>query len=196
MARAGGSAVKFLVKVFGLVLSAGLFALTGSAQNAFAYKDQPLVKAFEKRAMAYDKNRRKLESRLPKVSKAATPEEIAAFKLSLQKSIQSGRATSRQGEFFTPTIAEKIRQIIKAEFKGWEASELRKTVLEAETSGVPVKINVPYPDAKELVAMPPTLLLSLPQLPKALRYRFIQRNLVILDRDNALIIDFMPNALP
>jgi len=186
----------FLGRFFGLVMFAALFASTNAAQNAFPYKDQPLVKSFEKRALEYEKTRRKLESGLPKVSKQATPEELTAFKLSLQKAIQANRSSSRQGEFFTPPIAERIRQMVKAEFKGWEASELRTKVLEAETKGVPVKVNFPYPDSKELVDMPPTLLLSLPQLPKPLRYRFIGRNLVILDRDNALIIDYMPNALP
>lgn len=188
--------MRFLAGVLGTVVFATLCSSVNWAQNAFPYKDQPLVKAFEKRALEYEKNRRNIEVRLPKVSKQATPEEITAFTLSLQKAIQADRAGSRQGEFFTPTIAEKIRQMVKTEFNGWEASDLRKTVLEAETSGVPVKINTPYPDSKELVAMPPTLLLSLPQLPKPLRYRFIQRNLAILDRDNALIIDYMPNALP
>ena len=188
--------MRFLGQIVGCIVLTAFFSSIYWAQNAFPYKDQPLVKAFEKHALQYEKTRKKLENRLPKVSKEATPEEIAGFKLSLQKAIQANRAASRQSEFFTPLMAEKIRQMIKAEFKGWEASEIRKTVLEAETKGVPVKINVPYPDSKELVEMSPTLLLSLPQLPKPLRYRFIQRNLVILDRDNALIIDYMPNALP
>jgi len=87
--------------------------------------------------------------------------------------------------------------MIVNEFKGtWEGSELRSNVLEAETQGAVVKINAVYPDSAELVEMPPSLLLSLPALPKALRYRFIGRSLVLMDRDNALIIDYMTNALP
>ena len=97
---------------------------------------------------------------------------------------------------FTPAAARLIRALIKSEFKGWERNELRKTVLEADNKGVPLKINLPYPESKELVEMSPILLLSLPQMPKQLRYRFIGRGLAILDRENALIIDFMRNALP
>ena len=44
--------------------------------------------------------------------------------------------------------------------------------------------------------MPPTLLLKLPQLPKQLRYRFVNRNLLLVDRENGLIVDYMTNAIP
>lgn len=188
--------MRSLGQISRILFLATLLTSSNWAQNAFSYKDQPLVKAFESRAQEYEKKRRSLEAQLPKVSKQATPEEINAYRLSLQKAIQADRRKAQQGEFFTPPMAEKIRQIVKAEFKGWEASELRTKVLESETTGVPVKVNVAYPDSKELVDMPPTLLLSLPQLPKPLRYRFIGRNLVILDRDNSLILDYMSNALP
>jgi hypothetical protein len=167
------------------------------AQNAFSYEDQKLVKSFEKRATDYANWRNKIEKRLPDLPKAATMEQIAAHKLALRAAIQKNRAKARVGEIFFPEAAVMIRRMIKDEFKGtWEGSEIRQTVLEAETKAVPVKINAAYPDSAELVEMSPTLLLSLPKLPKSLRYRFIGRNLVIMDRDNSLIIDYMTDALP
>ena len=44
--------------------------------------------------------------------------------------------------------------------------------------------------------MPPTLLLRLPQLPKQVKYRFVRNNLFLVDRENALILDFMTEVLP
>ena len=44
--------------------------------------------------------------------------------------------------------------------------------------------------------MAPTLLLRLPQLPKQLRYRFVGHNLLLIDRENGLIVDYMTKALP
>ena len=44
--------------------------------------------------------------------------------------------------------------------------------------------------------MPPTLLLKLPQLPKQVRYRFVGRHMILMDRENDLIIDYMLDALP
>lgn len=74
--------------------------------------------------------------------------------------------------------------------------ELRKTIFEAENKTVPLRINYPYPQSKEYTEMPPKLLLQLPQLPKELRYRFVGTNMLLVDRENNLIIDYMINALP
>jgi len=39
-------------------------------------------------------------------------------------------------------------------------------------------------------------LMRLPQLPKQLRYRFVRSNLLLVDRENGLIVDYMTKALP
>jgi hypothetical protein len=57
-------------------------------------------------------------------------------------------------------------------------------------------VNYPYPEAKELVEMPPTLLLVLPPLPKQVRYRYVGKHMLLVDRENGLIIDYMLDALP
>jgi hypothetical protein len=57
-------------------------------------------------------------------------------------------------------------------------------------------VNYPYPDQAEFVEMPPTVLLNLPQLPPEVKYRFVGRNLLLIDEDIGLILDYMTNALP
>jgi len=84
----------------------------------------------------------------------------------------------------------------REEFRGRDRLELRRAVAEAENKAVPVRANAVYPDAQEILEMPPTLLLRLPQLPKQLRYRFVGSYLLLVDRENRLIVDFMPDALP
>ena len=100
------------------------------------------------------------------------------------------------GQFFTRDVAQHIRSVIAAEFKGRDRAELRKAVSEAETKGVPLRVNYPYPESKELLEMPPALLLKLPTLPKQVKFRFVGRNMLLVDRENGLIIDYMTNALP
>jgi hypothetical protein len=87
-------------------------------------------------------------------------------------------------------------RLIKLAFPGDEAAELRRQVLEADTKAVPIRVNAVYPETQELVLMPPPLLLALPQLPNDLRYRFVGRSLVVMDRDAALILDVLRGALP
>ena len=100
------------------------------------------------------------------------------------------------GQLFTRDVARHVRSVIAAEFKGRDRAELLKTVAEAETKGVPLRVNYPYPESKELLEMPATLLLKLPTLPKQVKYRFVGRNMLLVDRENGLIIDYMTNALP
>jgi hypothetical protein len=161
-----------------------------------ARSDMQIARAFEGRAKAFIKFRDKVYKKVPAVKKDATPEQIEAYKKSLQSELIRRRAGAKEGNMFTPETVVYFRRLIKKEFPGFEASELRKQVLEADTKGTPIKVNAPYPDDKELVQMPPPLLLALPQLPKDLRYRFIGRSFVVMDRDGSLILDVMRNALP
>lgn len=188
--------MKSVGKYYGLIVVLALFSLTVTAQNTFTAQDKAIVSDFEKRAKEYSKFREKLEGQLPKLPKKATPEQIEAHKTALQKSVQAARIGEIRGNTFTPEASGLIRSIIKAEFKGRDRRELRKTVFEAETKGVITKVNFSYPESKELLEMPPSLLLALPQLPKQLRYRFVGTNLLLVDRENNVIVDYMPDALP
>ena len=66
----------------------------------------------------------------------------------------------------------------------------------SETQGVVLRVNYPYAQTAEFSEMPATLLAKLPQLPKELRYRFVGRNMLLVDRESDVIIDYMPDALP
>lgn len=172
------------------------FSQSLSAQTRLSTHEKKVAAEFEQKAKEYSRLRERIEDELPKLPKEATAEQIENHKVSFQKAVQSARENAQQGEIFTLAAARLIRKIIKKEFKGKERVELRQTVFEAQTEGVPMKINYPYPDSKEQIEMPPALLLALPQLPKQLRYRFVGKNFLLVDRENALIIDYMTNALP
>ena len=175
-------------------------APTTLAQNqppALSAKDKQTIAAFDKRVKDYVALRERIDNTMPKLSKDATPEQIEAHKNAFQEKVRAARAGAKPGQLFTPDIAELIRAIAKDEFKGKERQELRKDVLvEAENKAVPLRVNYPYPDTQELLEMPPTLLLRLPQLPKQVRYRFVGRSMLLVDRENGLIVDYMTDALP
>jgi hypothetical protein len=197
------------------VCTAMMLCLATGASSSFAQagkSDQPLegplaekarlqhhkqtLKAFEKRVKEYCAVRNRIAKRLPGVSKESTPDEIEAHKKSFEDAVRKARTNLKPGYIFTKDIADCIRETIRAEFKGKDRKELRETALEAETQGVTLRVNYPYPEAKELTEMPPTLLLKLPQLPEHVKYRFVKRHLLLVDRENGLIVDYMLNALP
>jgi predicted peroxiredoxin len=154
------------------------------------------VQTFEARVKEYSRMREEIEGKMPKLPKESTPEQIQAHETAFLAAVRAARAGAKPGAIFTPDAARYIRLTIKGKFKGKELQELRQTVREAETQGVPLRVNYPYPETKELVEMPPTLLLILPQLPKQVRYRFVGRNMMLVDRENGLILDYMLDALP
>jgi len=189
--------VKTTIKTFLILgISVAITTLTTArAQNTT--EQNPVAKAFEQRVKDYVKLREDLEGKMPKLSKEAKPEEIELHKKQLQEAVQKSRSGAKHGDIFTPDAAQLVRNVIKDEFKGKDKVELRKNVLvEAEVKAVPLRVNYPYPEVKEQLEMPPTLLLKLPQLPKQIRYRFVGHNLLLVDRENGLIIDYMTNAVP
>lgn len=187
--------------VFCLLCAPPLAAQQTAAQlpdplDTLSVKDREVVVAFQERVKDYSKLRESIEAKLPKLSKDSKPEEIEAHKKTFEQHVRTARTDAKPGQIFTPDITTYIRALIKSEFKGTERKELRETVLEADTKGVPLRVNYTYPETKELVEMPPTLLLKLPTLPKQVRYRFVGRNMLLVDRENGLIVDYMLNAVP
>jgi hypothetical protein len=192
-----------------IILFATEIAATANAQEKVVKKiaaaeepvispaDKETIKKFEERVKEYVSLRATAKGKAPKLSKDSTPEQIQAAENGLVGALRTARANAKPGDIFTPDIAQYIRTTLKREFKPNEKKEIRKVVLDKETNiPVTLKVNYPYPDPKEFVEMPATLLLKLPQLPKEVKYRYVNRNLILVDSDNNLIIDYMIDALP
>lgn len=201
--------INFIVKVATLLLVFSLSALAfgQSAQTeppktvATAIKpatkqEKLLLKNYDKAIKQYVALREGVRKKLPALSKDSTAEQISVYQKQFVDALRAERVYAKQGYMFTPSVAKYIREIVRKEFKGTDRVQVREAILEADTAGVPLKVNYPYPETKELSQIPPTLLLTLPQLPKEVKYRFVQRNLLLVDTDNGLIIDYMTNALP
>ncbi|HSE33182.1 MAG TPA: hypothetical protein VLA93_16530 [Pyrinomonadaceae bacterium] len=172
-----------------------LWALVATA-NAQSVSDKQAIRVFESEVQEYVKLRNQVKDKVPKLSKDATPEQIQTFMTSFQEATRAARMGAKAGEIFKPEVSTYIRMTLKTHFRGQDRAELRKTIFEAENETIPIRVNYPYPQDKEFTEMPATLLLKLPQLPKELRYRFIGRNMILVDRDNNLIVDYMVDALP
>jgi hypothetical protein len=158
--------------------------------------DKAAIEAFEKQVNAYIELRKKIRANAPKLSKDSTPEQLHAYRTALEESLRNARAGAKRGELFRPETADYIRRTLKAEFQGKDRRELRENIFETETQGVVLRVNYPYAESAELSEMPATLLAKLPQLPKEIRYRFVGRNMLLVDRESNVIIDYMPDALP
>jgi hypothetical protein len=165
-------------------------------EPVIAKQNKQLLSAFDRRVKDYLKQRERVKGKLPPLSKDATPEQITAYQKKFTHSLIAMRAGTKAGYIFNPETASYFRTVIKTEVPPRDKPEMRQTILEADTKGVPLKVNFPYPETKELTQVPPTLLLKLPELPKEVKYRYVGRHLLLVDTDNNLIVDYMLDALP
>lgn len=158
--------------------------------------EKAAIQALENRVKEYVKLRNRVREQAPKLSKDSTPEQIQAYRTALEESLRAARKGAKRGDLFLPEVADYIRRTLKTAFKGKDRKEIRDIAFETELQGVVLRVNYPYAQSAELSEMPATLLSKLPQLPTEVRYRFVGTNLVLVDRESNLIIDFMPQALP
>ena len=189
--------------VLGLALSCAplLFAGIGTeqqkeTQTPVSAQEKKILADFDRHVKDYLKQRERVKAKIAPLSKDAKPEQIDAYQKSFVEALRGMRAGTKPGYIFNNETADYFRAIIKSDFRPDEKSEIRQTILTADTKGVPLKVNYPYPETKELTQIPPTVLLKFPQLPKEVKYRYVGRNLLLVDTDNNLIVDYMPNALP
>ena len=174
------------------------------ALTSLGRADTDNAKEFSARVKTYLEIQKQVSSNLPPLAKTeADAAKIALRTKALANGIQQRRANAKQGDFFFPQAAHEFREIIRKELQGKNGAAPRKTVKtgnpaeeEAGVAKIVLAVNTPYPDKAPRSSVPPTILLSLPELPKGLEYRFLGPHLILLDSMSNLIVDYLPDVVP
>lgn len=168
-----------------------------------AEEEREALRDFQKEVVDYaelhDKELAKLG--LPVATNAS--EAVAAQK-AFAHAIAERRAKARRGDIFGPDVEPLFRRLVAEQLRGPDALDARHAVLEGnpgqadEEASVPVvlRVNAEYPSGAPRSTVPPSVLMTLPPLPESLHYRFVGRDLVLVDSVAQLIVDFLPNAAP
>ena len=156
-----------------------------------------LIQEYQERIKAYLEIHKKARGDAPKLKETEDPGKIKAAQDALAAKIRELRPKARQGEIFTPEIANVFRQLMYPEVKGAQGKATKEALKEdaPPPASVPFKVNARYPDEQPLPTVPPNLLNNLPVLPKELEYRIIDRHLILRDVDANIIVDYIPNAI-
>ena len=112
----------------------------------------------------------------------------------LASGLRHARGDAKQGDIFSPDIATVFRQTIEAALREGLLDEVLAAVEER-----PVVRWVPAVNgdvATEAVALPVCLQRMFPPLPQELEYRFLQRDLLLVDVRAGLIVDYVTAAIP
>jgi hypothetical protein len=153
--------------------------------------------AFELSVRQYVSLRRRLEPSLPPL-RVSGAEELTHAVHALAAAIRTARAGARAGDIFCAEAAEMFRIRIAQTLAagGDTVDDLLAERDEEPSAGVgPLVVNERFPYGRS-AAMWPALLAALPQLPKELQYRIVDRDLALIDIDAGLVVDILPDALP
>ena len=171
-----------------------LLAGTVLGQSSTAASPEQITADLQGRAKQYLDFRKQVAGSTPKSN--STPSKITSAQNDLANKIRVARAGATQGEIFTPEITQYVRRQIASRLSGPDGKRIRASLRHAEPVNITLQINHSYPDNVPLQSTPPSLLMSLPQLPTGLEYRLVGKELVIRDVDANIVVDYMANALP
>jgi hypothetical protein len=151
---------------------------------------------FQHRIDDYAALHKKIEAELPALPKEASPMQIDQHQREFGKRMAEVRAGARHGDLMTPAMQALVRRHLAQVFSGKDSADLKGSVMDENPAGMKVSLNERYPDEVPLSTMPPEVLQMLPKMPQGLEYRFVGRNLVIMDDPAHLIADFVSDAIP
>lgn len=114
----------------------------------------------------------------------------------LANAIRRARPRGRQGDFFDADATRLIIERLRAALKSPNAAAALAGIDDERPAAVRPQIYLRFPAENEMATMPPSLLRALPPLPAELEYRLVREHLVLRDVKAAMILDYIPNAVP
>jgi hypothetical protein len=177
-----------------------VMALFPAVSGAGEPKASAAEQEFEKRLKDYLKLRKDVESKAPRLKDKAEPEEIERYEQALAAGIVAARSGARVGDLLGP-VQQRLRNTIRQDMRGAQGRGAREKAAEEnpEADGqqrVKIAVNAIYPEAQPVSGMPADLLQKLPALPKELEYRFVGRDLILLDAKTRVILDYLKDVTP
>jgi hypothetical protein len=151
---------------------------------------------FNRAVEQYLGTRRRLLREVPDLRVTEDSAEIAKRSDALALAIQRARSTAQQGDFFDSACRHVITERLSRALTGAEAAQLLITINDEPTLKRRPRVHMRYPVASSMATIPTKLLDLLPPLPPELEYRFLGRSLVLRDRNAALLLDYVMQAIP
>lgn len=154
--------------------------------------DAVAIQQFDAEIAKYMAIRRGLATEVSGPKPESTSVQLNNDSDALAAAIRRRRPNTKPGSLFTPAVADAIKRRVREADLGGVLDDI-----DDEKQGIDhPSVYLRFPAAVQLATMPPSLLEVLPVLPKELEYRIVGNYLVLRDVDAALILDFIPAAVP
>lgn len=166
--------------------------LSGRAATRPAQADDraSATRIFTEQVERYARLRGRLEAPLPSFDARRDAWSLMLTRRYLASAIRSARINARQGEIFTPPVADMFRGLIA---EAIYAVDIEGLVDEELGPVVDLRVNEPVP-AWALAAVPEALLERLPAPTAGIEYRIVNGALVLWDMHAEIVIDALSDA--
>ena len=175
--------------------AAAMVAIGATLSGALPTLSADPISQFERRIAAYMKLHQEVEARLPSLQVTADFREIETAVNAMATAMRSARPTAKVGDIITTEVGEAFRNRIANALsqRNMNPNELLAAIHEEDLGGeMTGGVNGWF----MFSAMTPAVILeALPQLPSELQYRFVGRDLALVDIHSNLIVDILPQAL-
>jgi hypothetical protein len=160
-------------------------------------QDSSAVEQFRQGVDVYIVLRQAVVTQIPPPAVSSDVAAIAAAVDRLAEAIRAARPTARAGDIFTPQSSSAIRRRIAAVLERSHGKLAGLLVeIDGEAPPVPARLFVNGRfDWQYGASMPADFIAVLPALPSPLQYRFVDRDLVLVDIEAGLVVDVLPRAL-
>jgi hypothetical protein len=162
-------------------------------------QEERTLTEFNARIDQYVTLHRRLERSLPPEQMFDDWEEMSEARDALAHAIRDARPNAKAGHIFSPGFRALVtRQVEETLARApYDLATVLAAINDEVVPGGPrVKINGRFPWEHVGAAMWPALLQRLPVLPRELEYRFVDRDLVLIDIHADLVVDILEDALP
>ena len=160
--------------------------------------EERVLRTFDDSVNRYVRLHRRLERSLPPEHLFDDSEDMSMATDALHAALIDARPSAREGSVFTPAVAYVLSGRLERAIAGLgrTPAEVWLAMNRGYMSGVPeIRVNDRFPPIR-YARIWPALLDALPALPDELQYRFVDRDLVLVDVHADLVVDILKDALP
>jgi len=172
-----------------------MFAIGAQAPRELDTDDRG-VKAFVESVGEYLAIRQQLYAPLPPLEVSSDAKKIWEAVEARAAALRRARAHLRMGNVFNPPVRELFRSRIRHALaaSNYDVAWLFEEMTEDGNQLRPAAVNGRF-SWRTACATPPAVLAALPALPDELQYRFVGRDLALVDADASYIVDVLPDVL-
>ena len=170
-----------------------LFAIAAIHSGCAMHLEHPVLDA---RVERYLELRREAAVEANRLEVTSEADELKKDVRELANAIQVRRGTADEGDMLGGEVGESIRAALAARLSREDGPRIIAGIMDVQPDMPPPAINARYPSEEPRSMMPPSVLRALPKVPDELSYRFVGRDLVLLDRRTGLVLDVLRDVLP